>query len=375
MGAIGHNSPRYKVIISDYHIGTTLWQKAILEELGCQVEVQTLSGHHRYLRDDYRVDPFFEQFASKTDDEIATRFKEVNYVVCSFPPVHAIQFRRVPKHVSIILNIAHRIQICSGYTASALRKATEDIVMCIHDKQFIVACMSEYDYQYIKYYCSVDVPRLLVASFHIPKGLRCRLDGPTNHTVLVGPSHCDKLIGFSSIEQMNRISVEYAHIYQRTPFKFAYIKSIYPNTTFEQLVAHPAVIIFPYSAFSISMVELYHLNIPFFVPGQDILRGNMNDVKLYPLYCPETEVNDFDKNYIQDSTPSPNSVDGDLHWLQYIYPFTVKNSLRYNTTEELFRLLYTCDLQAIREMMRNENDSHFDRELQKWRTVIDSSAV
>lgn len=360
-----------KIIISDCHIGTTMWQKAMLEQLGHNVIVKTLSNHSLYL-DNSKKDPFFENIRSIHKDIVKKVFTEkygdVTHVLCSFPPIRVEDFNNIPSHVKIILNIGHRIHI--NMKSNDYEFFTNKLIEYSKNNRYILATMSEYDYQYVKYYCNLDLIKLYVTCLHIPKELNYN---PKNNVILIGPTHnTDKILGFYNLEDINRKSILYSKKYNKPTYLFNFIKSVYPNTSLKDLANHRAVLIFPYSAFSISMIEIYQLNIPVICPNNELLNGNMNDVKLYPLYNNNIEsVYQFDKKYKKD-IPSPNSLDkqDELYWTKYMYFNQVENMLRYNNNEQLFEIIYNTDFNNVNKKMITENVLHVNNELNEWNKLL-----
>jgi hypothetical protein len=360
-----------KIIISDCHIGTTMWQKAMLEKLGHNVIVKTLSNHSMYLND-AKKDPFFENIKNCHEDTIIKEFSEkysdVTHILCSFPPIRIEDFKNIPSNIKIILNIGHRIHI--NVKSSEYDFFTNKLIEYSKNDRYILATMSEYDYQYVKYYCNLDLKKLYVACMHIPIKLNYI---PKSNIILIGPIHnTHKLLYFNNLEDINKKSVLYSQKYNKVPYLFNFIKNIYPNTNFEDLVNHPAVLIFPYSAYSISMIELYQLNIPLICPSNKLLLGNMNDVKLYPLYNNNIDsIVNFDKKY-KKNIPSPNSLDknDELYWSKYMYFNQVENILRYNNNEELFEIVYNTDFCNVNNRMISENLLHINKEVNKWNELL-----
>jgi hypothetical protein len=362
-----------KIIISDCHVGTTLWQKAILEQLGHTVIVQTLSSHKHYIDDNIITDNFFYNIQNYSKEYIEHIFKEkyndVTHILCSFPPKHVSVFDNVPSNIKIILNIGHRIHI--HLNSNNYKEFTNNIIDYSKNNRYIIACMSEYDFQYVKYYTNIEVIKLYVACYHLPKEINYN---PTSHIILIGPSHnTNNIINFIDLIDLNNNSVIYANKHNKPPYLFNFIKSLYPNTTFENLINHPAVLLFPYSAFSISMVELYQLNIPMIVPSKNILKGKMNDVKLYPIYNNNINtINEFDKQYNKEDIPSPNSFNenDDLYWLDFMFFNKVNNSLIYNNNDQLFDIVYNTNFIDISNKMRIENNTFLNNELLNWKKIL-----
>jgi hypothetical protein len=247
------------------------------------------------------------------------------------------------------------------------------------DPRYTITTMSEYDFHYMRYYTGLEPLRLPVISQHIPQKLRDAAYAPRNRVVLIGPSHnTSTIIGFDNdLNRLNSLSASFAARYGLEPYTFSYIKSLYPNdqATMENLAGHPAVLINPYSAFSISMVELYHLNIPFFVPDDSLLVNAMGDVRLHPIYQNKEAVARLEKEYPVDSSgypysPNDESPYAQRYWLQFMFFNQVKHAQHWKDSEDLFRKLYLNDLRQLHDDMQTENAQLFSEQLKVWAALF-----
>ncbi len=373
-----------ETVVSDWHIGTTMWQVAVLKSIGVSVEAYSLSGHRRYVSRDpsFREDPLFVNLGSwpqeKVREEFAKngRWSHLTHVLCSFPPSYIVTFEKLPPQVALFLNIGHRIHIS---TAPHLDDFTQRIIEMKRDPRYTIAAMSEYDFHYMRYYTGAEPLRLPVISQHIPQKLRDAPYAPRNRVVLIGPSHnTGTIIGFDdNLEHLNRLSASFAARYGLAPYIFSFIKVLYPDdqATMENLAQHPAVLINPYSAFSISMVELYHLNIPFFVPDDSLLVNAMGDVRLYPLYQTQEAVAYLEAKYPVSLSrypysPNDESPEAQRYWLQFMFFNQVKHAQRWTDSEDLFRQLYLNDLSQLHDEMQVENAQLFSEQLKIWASLF-----
>ena len=358
-----------KIIISDYHIGTTMWQKAMLECLGHSVIIKTLSSHAHYLDNKtIFIDDFFKNIGNLNKEQVEYEFNrkysDVTHILCGFPPKRVEDFKYVPERVKIILNIAHRIHIhLKSYEYDYFMNKLIDYSK---NNKYILATMSEYDYQYVKYYTNIDTLKLFVTCLHLPKNVKYN---PSSNIILIGPTNNNNtLINFNNLNEINQNSIMFSQIYNKNPFFFNFIKNVYPETNLEYLTNHPAILIFPYSAFSISMVELYQLNIPLIFPSNELLKGKMNDVKLFPIYNEDKNfIIDFNNKYKKE-IPSPNSFnpEEELFWFRFMYFNQVKNILKYHNNNHLFEIIYNTDFNFINNKMIMENSIAIEEGKNNW---------
>lgn len=376
-----------KVIISDWHIGTTMWQVAVLKAIGVSAEAYSLSGHGRYVSSDpsFRKDPLFINLGSWTQEKVReefikdVRWSHLTHALCSFPPSYVVTLEKLPPQVTLLLNIGHRIHIC---TAHDLINFTQRLIEMNRDPRYIIAAMSEYDFHYMRYYTGLEPLRLPVVSQHIAQKLRDAPYAPRNRVILIGPSHnTSTIIGFdNNLDLLNRQSASFAARHGLEPYTFSFIKSFYPDdqATMENLAQHPAVLMNPYSAFSISMVELYHLNIPFFVPDDSLLVNAMGDVRLHPMYHSKEDVARLEAAYPVCSSgypysPNDESPDAQRYWLKFMFFNQVKHAQHWTDPEDLFQKIYLNDLCQIHNDMQAENNQLFNEQLKAWSTLFNST--
>ena len=368
------------LVVSDMHIGTTMWQTALLRSIGVDAEARTLSNHAQYAASEsIGRDAFFFKLAEWSEAQARAEFikqpglRKLRYALCSFPPSRVEALAKLPATVKLILNVGHRIHI--HVAPELLEEMTAAVRAMAFDPRYVLTTMSEYDYHYTKYYTGIELRRLPVVCAHLSPAL---LDGPyapAGRTVLIGPSHnLDTIIGFDNdLAALNRLSAEYAARYGFEPYGFEFIKKVYPGNTAspENLARHPAVLMNPYSAFSISMVELYQMNLPFFVPSDELLVDRMGDVRLCPIYQKQEAVDELDRHHpVAGSgyafSPNDASPNAQRVWLKHMYFNQIENAQRWSAPEELFDKLYRTDLTALHGRMKAENHRLFAEQAKAW---------
>jgi len=197
------------------------------------------------------------------------------------------------------------------------------------------------------------------------------------NTILIGPAHNTRQIDpFNNLNELNEISKR-ASISNFGKFiSFNFIKNLHPSYKFTDLIHYKACIIYPYSAFSISTVEIYNLNIPIIVPSVELLIKYKicNDVCLFPMYCSEKDYKLLNyKNNKTEYNYYPNSYNNiDLQiWLQYIYVYNKKNTIIFNSKEDLINKIYTLNFDNIRNEMIKENEIERIDSLKEWKNMIE----
>ena len=322
-----------KTCVTDKHIGVQMWQAAAIRELGYDVDIKSFSGHARYA-------------GIERQSEIDGSFGDYDLFVVGFPPVFYRELLKFEK--PIIVNCAHRLQIHTT-DKKILDKYLED------NGRIILATMSEYDYQYIIHYLGIEPVKLNVYSFHL-KDIPDY--SPVKDEFLVGPANVQKVMPF-------------------TKNKFVKMPEYrLDDKSYLKLAEYPGVVVFPYSAWAVSIAELYDMNIPMFVPSKEyLIRNNyMNDVCLAPCYCKAEEMMAFDNPHRE--TPhafSPNSYKYEdmIYWSQYYYVYQKKNTIIFEDEDDLYKKIESTDLKVISSRMKAENEANKKRQLKAWKKILE----
>ena len=370
-----------KVLITDYHVGCQMWQYSALKQLNYDVEIYSLSGHTHYL--DMLNVPY---------KKINSNFYKNNYdsllkfdiFIISFWPSHAIYpfnfIEFCEKHnKKLILNCGHRFNIRTD--SSIHENMIDSLSILKNSSKHILAVMSEYDYHYIKHYTGIESCKLYVYSHHIPASITNQnilVDNNKINTILIGPAHnTTKIDPFNNLNELNELSKNGSISHTSNLIKFNFIKNLHPNYNYIDLINYKACLIYPYSAFSISTVEIYNLNIPIIVPSIELLIQYKicDDVCLFPTYCSEKDYQLLNyKNNKTEYNYDPNSYNNDdlQFWLQYIYVYTKKNVIIFNSKEDLINKIYTINFDNIRNEMIKENEIEKINSLKEWKNIIEN---
>lgn len=213
----------------------------------------TSSSHDLFEED---VKKIFEFYAK---DPIMV---ETDAFICSFPTSFCEAYLAFNK--SIIWLAAHRYSLgrCSPEKWARLSEHIQQSVESgSHLPKSFVAAMSAYDAEYINYYTGLK-PILMEATGML---YGAKTANYTRHRkeILIGPSQgiylkSEDLTQFLKVAKSNNIVV-------------AHPKSLYGRYRLHHLAQHRAAILFPYSTQSHSMIEMYAMGIPLFVPTMDFL--------------------------------------------------------------------------------------------------------
>ena len=343
-----------RILISDMHAGCQMWQASLLKSLGHDVTIDSFSGHHHLIEDSLKKSILNRPLGKIVSESDAEKLaKSFDIIISSFPPSFIMKFKNVtgPR---LILNAGHRLHIHTDFTPEFLD--------FLKSGRATICSMSKYDTEYIKHYTGIHPIELDVVCFHIEPPTQIIIP---KQEILITPAHVKSVSPFNSIEHMNL-----------NPFgiKFTTLKQLYGNYKYQDIIGHPAAVLFPYSAFSISMVELYEMNIPTFVPSKSLLikLNILDDVLLHPLYATRSQMASVDVPHVESSHRSPNSdtIVDRLYWMDYMYFNVKENFIYWDSIDDLFHKLTTTNLKEVSRLMEIENNKHREQQLKNWKTIL-----
>lgn len=380
-----------RALIIDGHAGCQLWQKAALEASGVEVTVlslrrrtrpvafpltaaeRTIQNRMKFLW--WRMPPRRDWSPTNGallalacgEKDLADVFGEHDIFLGAYPPITGkLLFdlaRRYNKRV--VLNLANRF---TWHAPGRRLDAFAALLKEIHaGEQHTLAVMGEYDYRYVMHYLGVETVKLYTACHHLPLSRH----QPACDTVLVGPARPPHNPGidtgpFASTADINaRYRRWCAKNRRRASLQFAEIRRLYPSYDLQTLAKHPAVVIFPHSAYSISMAELYEMNMPLFVPSAELLIEHRMPREVlahrhtgapHPASCLPHSFHD--------------NARAMAHWMRFCYFYQVENAVVWDSPDDLFRKLTEYDLPAISEKMYLENQARRAESLRRWARVL-----
>jgi hypothetical protein len=383
------------VLLCDFHVGCQLWQAAALEQLGLSPRVLSLSSHAHFLPPHMRSLTAVErrliariqeiwgdgwqgwcwpEDVSRllADRGIARYLDNYDCFVCGFPPSLAMLFFHCAQQLGkrVIVNAAHRWDM--GLVSDTARITLEGILRRIHESErHVFAVMSDYDFHYVRYTLGIEPLRIPVSCHHVP----LTASRPDLDTLLVGPVHARRLGVAATPRDLDQLArARLGRSDSAGPWCVS-IRDAYPQYTLDDLRRHRGVILFPYSAFSISMVELYELNLPTFVPSTRLLveHGLVDDRVLFPIYCSAEQFeHQFRPQRCDDYRSSPNSYAPEAcdEWFAHC-SFHGKNEVvKWDSVDDLVAQVESVDLAAVRERMHAENSRVRGQSLEAWRSVL-----
>ena len=324
----------------------------------------TPSQLERFTRS-YSNDPAFKRF-----------FRDIDYIATSFPPRLA-QFARIfadKFNLRLIILSSHRFDLRVSSPAEN-ELINKNLLEAHQNPQHILASSSLYESMYTKHYLNIEPEPLFDFGFHITQ----KIEPTNNNIVLLGPTNARVFITTRPYQAKIR------HAYTQfcddngltAKFAFQFIRDAYPaHYELNQLARHPAVIILPYSVFSVSSEELYDLNIPYFVPSVNFLieSGIAQDRTQSQLIGPElykTIKTDFE----DDDSPNCWSETAQRKWLSYANIYQKENAVVFDDLSDLAQKVHTIDRDGddLRQKMYAENLKRRDYSLKLWAKTLNLS--
>ena len=386
-----------RALIMDGHFGCQLWQRAVLQALGIETKILSLRRSDHVLQI-----PTHDNSVSAREEKILRNVKRLwrrgggrrcwsgthgvllhwlcntkdaddlfgghDILLGSYPPnVGRLLLDLARRYkTKVVLNLANRCTL--GNTSARKLKSYARVLKELHESlEHVLAVMGEYDYQHVQQYIGVAPLKLYVSCHHLPM----RRHRPACDTVLVGlassfPHFRGPTPFWGSMEEMNAMYGTWcAKNGRRKEVRFDMIRNLYPNYRGPlDLAGHPAVVILPHSAYSISMAELYEMNVPFFVPSASLLikhqmpREIMEHRPPPPLFLDSPH-----RSFHEDERAMKN-------WLRFCYFYQVENAVVWDSPDDLFRKLTECDLAGISDKMYLENQARRRESLNRWAEVL-----
>ena len=144
-----------------------------------------------------------------------------------------------------------------------------------HRNKVAFLANNEYDAEYFYYFTGIRPP--VIPSWCAGEMFSYYDYLPTEEDYLLGPSRDNLDLGncssYSCQPWQHPLLQSLIHTLQekKSKIKFTRIRDHYPVIRAQDLVRHPGMVLIPYQASVMSMMEYYRLNIPFFAPSQRLL--------------------------------------------------------------------------------------------------------
>ena len=318
--------------------------------------IRSHEGHNHYISEG-EVRANFEYY--KDDPDIA----RVDAFYCQFPMSYCEAW--MPFNKTLIYLAGHRFSLarCNEPQVSRLIKHLLEAEAHGH----IVASATTYDAAYINYFTGLRPivlrwSALFYASWRMfpappPASMRSE--------ILVGPLQRDSVLFGAEIGAGSG-----------GRFSFATARQLYNRFELQNLVAHRAVVLFPYVAHSsFGIVEIYALGIPIFVPSPEFLLqlGIVNDRLMTSTdYCgPGAWFAPRHPQSLHAPNPESAAAEDFLYWLRLAEYYQLPHITTFSSFADLGAKLDAAgDFVALRATIARSLEAWEAQLKQDWRAVI-----
>lgn len=317
-----------KSLVVDYHAGCISSLTLALVEAGESADVLSLSGHQPVLEENgvakYVVNKSLKRLllwrlwgservlALGKNPTISSAVRAgcvisgkafYDTAWTAFPPA---LYRRVVRSgiaKRTVVWVSHRADI--HISSPSKRKRFWGDVISDYDNGVTFFASNSLDAEYFFQFTRRRIPVVLPWFAYLPdfqKGKEVRTEKPL---VVVSPNQESK----KEILELKKILGE----------SVIFLGEVYDWYNFETLQNHKAAIIFPYSAYSISLSEFIQVGIPVFIPSDSwlIRNGFLNDVRLFPMYGEEERIRKGDLELVKGPTLNTSSEGEFEDWMKF----------------------------------------------------------
>ena len=359
---------------TDYNASLVHDLKALLEPLGAKFIDKSLSPDcHKYgtCAKDLRVltpsnglrlstnvkDKFAREY------ELDNELDSVDVFLCIHPVAMCELYMGFNK--SMIIYTAHRYEL--GRTDPVQWNEWNKNLHKIHDddSNFVIA-NNRYDAEYMRFFTGIQ-PILLPSYF----GWITKSYDPKKKEFLLAPMRQEYTLQstFLTTFEQHTNRLEYN-------IELISISETYPDHSYSDLVAHPAIVYAPHQVSMVTLFEHYRMNIPLFFPSKELL---VDWHIMHGLVEERTWHDEHGHNasLMTGVGNEPNPKDDDeaslKHWLQFADYYQWPHIEYYKSVGDLVKKLAsmeTGDFEAISNKMKKENANVKKYILEKWTDII-----
>lgn len=317
-----------KSLVVDYHAGCISSLTLALVEAGESADVLSLSGHQSVLEENgiakyvanknlkrlllWRLWGIERLFALGKNPSIRSAAR-AGYVISgralydtawtAFPPALYRRIFRSGIAKKTVVWVSHRADI--HISSPSKRKRFWDEVISDFDNGVTFVASNSLDAEYFFQFTRRRITVVLPWFAYLPDFQKGHEVGTKKPLVVVSPN-----------QERRQEIVDLKKILGESVFSLG---EVYGWYNFETLRNHKAVIIFPYSVYSISLSEFIQLGIPIFIPSDSWLvrNGFLEDVRLFPIYGEEGQIRKGDVKLVSGTTLNTSSEEEFEEWMKF----------------------------------------------------------
>ena len=320
--------------------------------------------------------------AEYRDDE---EMKSVDAFVCFHPA--AICELYVPFNKSIVVIATTRYNL-ARFESDRWTHWNEVLTGIAAGPANVVAANNLYDAEYIRHFTGIDA-RVLPSNCGYVFNLTYNQTRPG---YLLGNTRNRVILEYFKSE-FSRSCADLATTSSSCPPALlvgVYDKYPFPNLQFSDIIAHAGIVHLPYQVSVMSLFEQYRMNVPLFCPSERLLFEwqlrfeAMNERAARPALlgwpldptAPRPNGSVIAAHPSQRGVPDPNDEIHPAairHWIQFADYLQWPHITRFDTVDELVRLLMTltpADLRRISDRMRTHNAQVRAELVDEWRNIL-----
>jgi len=260
----------------------------------------------------------------------------------------------------------------------AWMRLNENLKAVASNPRNTIAANNRYDAEYVKHFTGLKDVRVLPNYC----GYTNAIYNPTRPQVLIGPGRLS--FGAQSLISGPNGIVQAAegnlHLFG-TPYKeFVSIRQLYSHFEYDDLAAHPAIVLIPYQVSVMSIFEYYRMGIPLFAPSPDLMTKWQQKYKVmseitwncvYGRCQDKSQIPGHPKSPHGDK--DPNDLNNFRYWIQFADFYQWPHIVLFDDWEDLFEKLAGADLNDIHNKMMEYN-VHQKQVLQRdWLDILDKA--
>lgn len=241
----------------------------------------------------------------------------------------------------------------------------------------VIAANNRYDQEYVKYFTGIsDV--LLLPSYC---GYVTARYNPVNTQFLLAPARGVNSKIASDLQKhvqlYNSNLCSGCKVIDIVP-----IRELYPYFKYEDIAAHPAIVIIPYQISFMSFFEFYRMEIPMFVPSPELLTEWHLSISAISERTWATVLGwpvgqsaiSRHPNSTSKLLSDPNNEYGReaiLEWVKLGDFYTADHVTTFSNWDELFNLLQKTNLNDVSKHMKEYSNNVLKDLEQKWDYILD----
>ena len=302
--------------------------------------IQKYSGHSTVQLTENMVRSNFDYY--KNDPKIAS----TDAFMCQFPASMCEMWMPFNKTIVFLSDHQYSLGRC---TIEEWRRLNEHLssLATMDDPRHIISATSVYDKEYIRHYLGIDaLPLYSYAGFYTAN----HPYKPTRDEILE--------FGLAYDSGFNKI----------TNFKIVKVQRLYPRYELSDLVNHRAAIYLPDSMMSHTLMEVYSLSIPLFMPSMKYLQtvgGNITGPRCRNPSMVE-EMRSHPSSIHPYGPDRQHDAEAEFYWLQLADLFQSPHIIYFDSMRDLEHKLSTTDFEHVHKLMVKENERKKEALLNTW---------